>query len=46
MANPRQHYKSLRIMNVVHKIYRIYYVSFAYYFLPVSAMFLYFLQNT
>lgn len=46
IPNPRQGYYPMQVMNMICKTIRIYYVSFGFYFLPISAMLLNFLQNT
>ena len=46
VPNPRSKYPFMGILFLVHKVFRIYYVSIAYYFMPITAMLLNFIQNT
>ena len=44
--NPRRRYPLLHLMRLLYKLCRMYYLSFGYYFMPMSAMLLNFMQNT
>lgn len=43
VPNPRKNYFPMRVMHMILKTVRIYYVSFGFYFMPISAMLLNFL---